>query len=193
MAGVLWVLPDISTTGRTQILSNTPPPPPGQVNHCWCLVANGKTPTWEKDMVYFYPFPLPSFLMTAENCWYRQSAHLYKVKGWGKRSAFFPVLPYRSSSNRNILELFSFVLVLLKLHNKKAYSVGLSLSTILNQLSHLPVPYTKQLLEEDKHGLCHCCNSLIHFTKPFVDEVVQNMEALSGGDYKDLKEELLRL
>ncbi|XP_066480320.1 glomulin [Tiliqua scincoides] len=82
--------------------------------------------------------------------------------------------------------------VLLKLHNKKAYSVGLSLSTILNQLSHLPVPYTKQLLEEDKHGLCQCCLSLTHFTKPFVDEVVQDMETSSGGDYKDLKEELLR-
>ncbi|XP_044288289.1 glomulin [Varanus komodoensis] len=81
--------------------------------------------------------------------------------------------------------------VLLKLHNKKAYSLGLSLSTILNQLSHLPVPYTKQQLQEDEHGLCRCCNDLTHFVKPFVDDVVQHLAASLGGEYKDMKEELL--
>ncbi|XP_053099596.1 glomulin [Hemicordylus capensis] len=81
--------------------------------------------------------------------------------------------------------------VLLKLHRKKAYSVGLSLSTILSQLSVLPVPYTKQQLQEDKHDLCQCCSALIHFVKPFVDETVKLMEASSSTDYKDLKEELL--
>lgn len=86
-----------------------------------------------------------------------------------------------------------FVPVLLKLHGKKAYSVGLALSTILNQLSLLPVPYTKQQLEEDKHGLCRCCGALTHFVKPFVDEVVQYMEGSSVGDNEDLKAELLSL
>lgn len=91
-----------------------------------------------------------------------------------------------------ILDLFFFVLVLLKLQNKKAYSVGLSLSTILNQISLLPVPYTKQQLKEDKHGLCQCCNALTPFVNPFVEEVVKHMETSSGEDFKELKEELLK-
>nr|XP_028588624.1 glomulin isoform X1 [Podarcis muralis] len=82
--------------------------------------------------------------------------------------------------------------VLLKLQNKKAYSVGLSLSTILNQISLLPVPYTKQQLKEDKHGLCQCCNALTPFVNPFVEEVVKHMETSSGEDFKELKEELLK-
>ncbi|XP_061489653.1 glomulin isoform X2 [Rhineura floridana] len=81
--------------------------------------------------------------------------------------------------------------VLLKLQSKKAYSVGLSLSTILNQISLLPIPYTKQQLQEDKHALCQCCNALTHFVNPFVEEVVTQMETSMSGDYKDLKEELL--
>ncbi|XP_054835509.1 glomulin isoform X2 [Eublepharis macularius] len=82
--------------------------------------------------------------------------------------------------------------VLLKLQRNKAYSMGLSLSTILNQLSLLPVPYTVQQLQEDRHGLCHCCNALTDFVNPFVGEVVRGMEASSDRDCKDLKEELLR-
>ncbi|KAH1166586.1 hypothetical protein KIL84_015758 [Mauremys mutica] len=82
--------------------------------------------------------------------------------------------------------------VLLKLHSKKSYSVGLSLSTILNQLSLLPVPYTKEQIREDKLGLCRCCNAVVDFAKPFVDEVVKNMEASTENDDEDLKEELLK-
>uniref|UniRef100_A0A8D0E851 Glomulin, FKBP associated protein n=1 Tax=Salvator merianae TaxID=96440 RepID=A0A8D0E851_SALMN len=81
--------------------------------------------------------------------------------------------------------------VLLKLHSKKAYSMGLSLSTILNQLALLPIPHTKQQLQEDKHGLCQCCAALIHFVEPFVREVVDHTETFSEGDYRNLKEELL--
>uniref|UniRef100_A0A8C8S3W6 Glomulin, FKBP associated protein n=1 Tax=Pelusios castaneus TaxID=367368 RepID=A0A8C8S3W6_9SAUR len=81
--------------------------------------------------------------------------------------------------------------VLLKLHSKKSYSVGLSLSTILNQLSLLPVPYTKEQIQEDKLGLCQCCNAVVDFAKPFVDEV-KNMEASTENDDKELKEELLK-
>lgn len=89
--------------------------------------------------------------------------------------------------------LFAFALVLLKLGKKKAYSVGLALSTILNQLSLLPVPYTKQQLEEDQHGLCQCCTALPCFVRPFVDEVVEHTADSSGKNGKDLKEELLTL
>uniref|UniRef100_A0A8C4VTC8 Glomulin, FKBP associated protein n=1 Tax=Gopherus evgoodei TaxID=1825980 RepID=A0A8C4VTC8_9SAUR len=82
--------------------------------------------------------------------------------------------------------------VLLKLQSKKSYSVGLSLSTILNQISLLPVPYTKEQIREDKLGLCRCCNAVVDFAKPFVDEVVKNMEASTENDDEELKEELLK-
>ncbi|XP_063199425.1 glomulin isoform X2 [Chroicocephalus ridibundus] len=82
--------------------------------------------------------------------------------------------------------------VLLKLQNKKAYSVGLSLAMIMNQLTPLPVPYTKQQIQEDKLGLCQCCNAVVDFAKPFVSEVVKNMEKSSEYNDMELKEELLK-
>lgn len=88
---------------------------------------------------------------------------------------------------------FFFPPVLLKLQNKKAYSVGLSLAMIMNQLTPLPVPYTKQQIQEDKLGLCQCCNAVVDFTKPFVNEVVKSMEKSSEYNDTELKEELLKL
>ncbi|NWW42988.1 GLMN protein, partial [Pedionomus torquatus] len=82
--------------------------------------------------------------------------------------------------------------VLLKLQNKKAYSVGLSLAMIMNQLTPLPVPYTKQQIQEDKLGLCQCCNAVVDFAKPFANEVVKNMEKSSEYNDTELKEELLK-
>ncbi|XP_025893672.1 glomulin isoform X2 [Nothoprocta perdicaria] len=82
--------------------------------------------------------------------------------------------------------------VLFKLQNKKAYSVGLSLAVIMNQLTPLPVPYTKQQVQEDKLGLCQCCNAVVDFAKPFVSEVVKNMEKSSDCNDTELKEELLK-
>ncbi|NWR94460.1 GLMN protein, partial [Furnarius figulus] len=82
--------------------------------------------------------------------------------------------------------------VLLKLQNKKAYSVGLSLAMIMNQLTPLPVPYTKQQIQEDKFGLCQCCNAVVDFAKPFVNEVVKNMEKSSEYNDMELKEELIK-
>lgn len=55
--------------------------------------------------------------------------------------------------------------VIQKLHNK-AYSIGLALSTLWNQLSLLPVPYSKEQIQMDDYGLCQCCKALIEFTKP---------------------------
>lgn len=80
--------------------------------------------------------------------------------------------------------------VLLKLGDKKAYSVGLSLSTLVNQLSSLPVPYTKEQMKEDKHGLCLCSNILVKFAKPFVDEVLNQTEVSTGCSREELKTEL---
>ncbi|NWU98000.1 GLMN protein, partial [Upupa epops] len=82
--------------------------------------------------------------------------------------------------------------VLLKLQNKKAYSVGLALAMIMNQLTPLPVPHTKQQIQEDKLGVCQCCNAVVDFAKPFVNEVVKNMEKSSEYNDVELKEELLK-
>uniref|UniRef100_H0V9F9 Glomulin, FKBP associated protein n=1 Tax=Cavia porcellus TaxID=10141 RepID=H0V9F9_CAVPO len=52
--------------------------------------------------------------------------------------------------------------VIQKLPNNKAYSVGLALSTLWNQLQ----------IQTDDYGLCQCCKALIEFTKPFVEEFI---------------------
>ncbi|KAL4668021.1 hypothetical protein H8957_011625 [Semnopithecus entellus] len=79
--------------------------------------------------------------------------------------------------------------VIQKLHNK-AYSVGLALSTLWNQLSLLPVPYSKEQIQMDDYGLCQCCKALIEFTKPFVEEVIDNKE--NSLENEKLKDELLK-
>ncbi|KAM6218272.1 glomulin isoform 2-T2 [Rhynchocyon petersi] len=80
--------------------------------------------------------------------------------------------------------------VIQKLHNNKAYSVGLALSTIWNQLSLLPVPYSKEQIEADEYGLCQCCKALIDFTKPFVAEIIDSKDNLLENE--KLKDELLK-
>ncbi|XP_063462950.1 glomulin isoform X9 [Pan paniscus] len=79
--------------------------------------------------------------------------------------------------------------VIQKLHNK-AYSIGLALSTLWNQLSLLPVPYSKEQIQMDDYGLCQCCKALIEFTKPFVEELIDNKE--NSLENEKLKDELLK-
>uniref|UniRef100_G1RHJ6 Glomulin, FKBP associated protein n=1 Tax=Nomascus leucogenys TaxID=61853 RepID=G1RHJ6_NOMLE len=79
--------------------------------------------------------------------------------------------------------------VIQKLHNK-AYSIGLALSTLWNQLSLLPVPYSKEQIQMDDYGLCQCCKALIEFTKTFVEEVIDNKE--NSLENEKLKDELLK-
>ncbi|KAM5160279.1 glomulin isoform 1-T2 [Callospermophilus lateralis] len=79
--------------------------------------------------------------------------------------------------------------VIQKLRNNKAYSVGLALSTLWSQLSLLPVPYSKEQIQTDDYGLCRCCKALIEFTKPFVEEVINDKE---NKENEKLKDELLK-
>ncbi|XP_023975586.1 glomulin [Physeter macrocephalus] len=80
--------------------------------------------------------------------------------------------------------------VIQKLRNNKAYSVGLALSTLWSQLSLLPVPYSKEQIQADDCGLCQCCKALIEFTKPFVEEVIDNKE--NSMENEKLKDEILK-
>ncbi|XP_068949938.1 glomulin-like isoform X2 [Petaurus breviceps papuanus] len=82
--------------------------------------------------------------------------------------------------------------VIQKLHSKKAYSVGLTLSTLWSQLSLLPVPYTKEQIQKDQHGLGQCCKALVTFTRPFVEEVVKNKGHSLEDGQEELKAELLK-
>ncbi|XP_043819409.1 glomulin isoform X2 [Dromiciops gliroides] len=82
--------------------------------------------------------------------------------------------------------------VIQKLHSKKAYSVGLTLSTLWSQLSLLPVPYTKEQVHKDQHGLARCCRALVTFTRPFVEEVVKNKGHPLENSQEELKAELLK-
>ncbi|XP_036610653.1 glomulin isoform X2 [Trichosurus vulpecula] len=82
--------------------------------------------------------------------------------------------------------------VIHKLHSKKAHSVGLTLSTLWSQLSLLPVPYTKEQIQKDQHGLVRCCKALVPFTRPFVEEVVKNKGHSLENSQEELKAELLK-
>ncbi|XP_071984878.1 glomulin [Engystomops pustulosus] len=82
-------------------------------------------------------------------------------------------------------------IVLLKLGNKRAYSVGLSLSTLHSRLSRLPVPYTAEQMQEDKHLLCQCCLALVQFAQPFIDTVSQSMDISTEPDVQEMRKELL--
>ncbi|XP_073932582.1 glomulin isoform X2 [Castor canadensis] len=79
--------------------------------------------------------------------------------------------------------------VIQKLHNNKAYSVGLALSALWSQVSLLPVPYLKEQIQTDDYGLYKCCKALIEFTKPFVEEVIDDKE---NKENEKLKDELLK-
>ncbi|XP_021111036.1 glomulin isoform X2 [Heterocephalus glaber] len=81
--------------------------------------------------------------------------------------------------------------VIQKLPNNKAYSVGLALSTLWSQLSLLPVPYSKEHIQTDDYGLYQCCKALIEFSKPFVEEVIDDKEN-KENENKKLKDELLK-
>ncbi|XP_072524625.1 glomulin, FKBP associated protein a [Salminus brasiliensis] len=83
--------------------------------------------------------------------------------------------------------------VLLKLGKKKASSVGMALSTLLCQVAQLPVPLSKEQEEDDVFGLCCCCTELLSFTRPFVEEVKENIKhnrSFSRSD--ELRGEILK-
>lgn len=72
--------------------------------------------------------------------------------------------------------------VLLRLGVRKASSLGMVLSLVLDQMAKLPVPLTKEQEEDDVFSLCRCCSDLTAFVKPFVEEAQQNrLKSRSAG------------
>ncbi|XP_028328692.1 glomulin, FKBP associated protein a [Gouania willdenowi] len=76
--------------------------------------------------------------------------------------------------------------VLLRLGNRKAPSVGITLSSALEQLEKLPLPVTKEQEEDDVFSLCRCCGRLTEFIQPFVEE------ATNSRKEDELRTELLK-
>ncbi|KAM6919714.1 glomulin, FKBP associated protein a isoform 2-T3 [Lycodopsis pacificus] len=77
--------------------------------------------------------------------------------------------------------------VLLCLGSRKASSLGMTLSSVLDQVAKLPLPHTKEQEEDDVFSLCRCCTDLTDFVKPFVHEAKRhllNREAQSENTKK---------
>lgn len=64
--------------------------------------------------------------------------------------------------------------VLLCLGSRKASSLGMTLSSVLDQVAKLPLPHTKEQEEDDVFSLCRSCTDLTTFVRPFVREARQN-------------------
>ncbi|KAF0047156.1 hypothetical protein F2P81_000789 [Scophthalmus maximus] len=83
--------------------------------------------------------------------------------------------------------------VLLRLGSRKASSLGMTLSSVLDQVAKLPLPHTKEQEEDDVFSLCRSCTELTAFVRPFVHEVRLNLfnsEEQSGKN--ELRTELLK-
>ncbi|XP_038158392.1 glomulin, FKBP associated protein a [Cyprinodon tularosa] len=81
--------------------------------------------------------------------------------------------------------------VLLRLGSRKASSLGMTLSSLLDQLAKLPVPNTKEQEEDDVFSLCRCCTHLIEFVRPFVVEARLNPSGATRSE-DELRTELLK-
>lgn len=92
----------------------------------------------------------------------------------------------------------------MSLGSRKASSLGMTLSSVLDQVAKLPVPTTKEQEEDDVFMLCRCCVHLVSFVQPFVDEARLNAPKsregnetkASGGQHStenELQTELLKL
>uniref|UniRef100_A0A672J8M0 Glomulin, FKBP associated protein a n=1 Tax=Salarias fasciatus TaxID=181472 RepID=A0A672J8M0_SALFA len=87
--------------------------------------------------------------------------------------------------------------VLLCLGSRKPSSLGMTLSSVLDQVAKLPLPHTKEQEEDDVFSLCRCCGDLTDFVGPFVDEARRNLlarktGAAGGGAEDELQTELLK-
>ncbi|CAM9205684.1 unnamed protein product [Lampetra planeri] len=77
--------------------------------------------------------------------------------------------------------------LLLRLGSRKASSIAMTLSSVLDQVSKLPLPHTKEQEEDDVFSLCRCCDDLVTFVRPFIQEARRNLlsgETLNEGSGK---------
>lgn len=91
--------------------------------------------------------------------------------------------------------------MLLRLGSHKPSSLGMTLSSLLDQLAKLPLPHTKEQEEDDVFMLCRCCTQLMNFVRPFAAEAnkkslrngEQTESRASGDKDNELQMELLKL
>ncbi|XP_058274675.1 glomulin, FKBP associated protein a isoform X1 [Hemibagrus wyckioides] len=82
--------------------------------------------------------------------------------------------------------------VLLRLGKRKSSTLGMALSTVLNQVSKLPVPQSREQEEDDVFGLCRCCTALSHFIRPFVEEIKENIQERRFSRDDELRVEIMK-
>lgn len=63
----------------------------------------------------------------------------------------------------------------MRLGGRKASSLGMALSSVLDQVAKLPLPHIKEQEEDDVFSFCRCCTDMIDFVRPFVQEVRHNL------------------
>lgn len=84
--------------------------------------------------------------------------------------------------------------VLLSLGSRMASSLGMTLSSVLDQVAKLPLPRTKEQEEDDVFSLCRCCAELTDFVRPFVHEAGQGQngsaDPMAGGRGPGKEDEL---
>ncbi|XP_008431586.1 glomulin, FKBP associated protein a [Poecilia reticulata] len=89
--------------------------------------------------------------------------------------------------------------VLLRLGDRKASSLGMTLSSVLDQLAKLPVSDTKEQEEDDVFSLGRCCADLARFVRPFAQEARLNQSSgnqlrkshkTAGGQEEGAEDEL---
>lgn len=84
--------------------------------------------------------------------------------------------------------------MLLKLGKRKASTLSMALSTLLSQVTNLPVPQSREQEQDDVFGLCRCCTALSRFIRPFVEEIKEKMKERGAGCRDDeLRVEVLKL
>ncbi|CAL1579330.1 unnamed protein product [Knipowitschia caucasica] len=71
--------------------------------------------------------------------------------------------------------------VLLSLGVRKSSSLGLALSSVLDQVCKLPLPMTPEQEQDDVFSLCRCCSELQAFIRPFVEEA-RDQHSAEGRD-----------
>lgn len=70
----------------------------------------------------------------------------------------------------------------------------MALSTLLSQVTKLPIPQSREQEQDDVFGLCRCCTALSHFIRPFVEEIKENIKECGTVSRDDeLRLEVLKL
>ncbi|KAM9789535.1 glomulin, FKBP associated protein a [Neosynchiropus ocellatus] len=73
---------------------------------------------------------------------------------------------------------------------RRASSLGLTLSSMMDHVAELPLPETKEQEEDDVFSLCRCCSELMEFVRPFVQEAARDNKSSDCVYEQEVRTEL---